>query len=297
MKIFARTVLVCVLLWPPNASPQVAQRGRRPLREVHLKTIAGRFVPSLIQVDAGDRVRFIIDIGGPGYSFAMEDFGVDTTLRGAGATVVEVATTQSGNFEFGCSGRCGILYADLRGQLVVTSLAEDEGVQNVPTVSICEVIKDPNQYDSRWVRLQGEVRLGVWEMHLYDGECGGLWLSNTDLDPETYRLLPRARRRAPVPLKIDDRYLNFRKIVTEGILCPASDDACDGLFKNQVHAEFVGRVDILTKGELRKAKKLNDGWFSAREFSDTSPPLKFQFMVSQVLNASISGPLESEVAR
>lgn len=109
-----------LVLAPFTGGPGFPATARSAERVFIVTASRYEFVPDLLEVDVGDRVRIALQSDDVSHGFSIEGYGIDVTLPATGeAVLVELVADRPGTFEFTCSDYCGVGHADMRGRLVV----------------------------------------------------------------------------------------------------------------------------------------------------------------------------------
>jgi cytochrome c oxidase subunit II len=92
-----------------------------PQREI--KVIARRFefVPKIITVRKGERVRLAVTSEDVDHGIAIKEFGVDQIVRAKETKVIELSADKIGRFDVTCSVFCGDGHPEMVGELIVTA--------------------------------------------------------------------------------------------------------------------------------------------------------------------------------
>lgn len=97
-----------------------------PQREI--KVIARRFefVPKIINVKKGERVRLVVTSEDVDHGIAISEFGVDQMVKAKETKVIELNADKAGRFDVTCSVFCGDGHPDMVGELIVTAAETDK---------------------------------------------------------------------------------------------------------------------------------------------------------------------------
>ena len=95
-----------------------------PVQQVQVKefTMTAKqweFVPSVITVNKGDKVKLIIKSIDVTHGFALPDFGVSKNLEPGKEVTVEFTADKTGEFTFFCNVICGAGHREMKGTLKV----------------------------------------------------------------------------------------------------------------------------------------------------------------------------------
>jgi cytochrome c oxidase subunit 2 len=92
-----------------------------PQREI--KVIARRFefVPKVINVKKGERVRLVVTSEDVDHGIAIREFGVDQIVKAQETKIIELIADKAGRFDITCSVFCGDGHPDMVGELIVTA--------------------------------------------------------------------------------------------------------------------------------------------------------------------------------
>jgi cytochrome c oxidase subunit II len=115
-------VLLLALCVPAAVSPPpVNGRGRvDDVKTIDVIASRFKFVPSIITVTQGDRVRLRLHSSDRTHAIAIKAFRVKASIPQGGQTVtVEFVADQEGTFDFTCSEYCGTGHGAMKGSLVV----------------------------------------------------------------------------------------------------------------------------------------------------------------------------------
>ena len=80
------------------------------------------FVPSLIEVQQGERVILRVTSGDRAHGIGIEKFGIDKEIPRGQTVDVEFVASEAGTFEVLCTEDCGKGHDDMTGTLVVKAV-------------------------------------------------------------------------------------------------------------------------------------------------------------------------------
>ena len=109
-------VLAVCLAGTIRAAGQDATPG---VREFTMTAKNYEFVPGVITVKKGERVRLIITATDRAHGIKIEGYDIDQMLKKDDPTTVEFTADKAGTFEFKCSVYCGMGHRKMKGKLVV----------------------------------------------------------------------------------------------------------------------------------------------------------------------------------
>lgn len=112
----AALVVVIACAEVSNAAP-----AEPPQREI--KVIARRFefLPKVINVRKGERVRLVVTSEDVDHGIAIKEFGVDQIVKAKETKVIELSADKAGRFDVTCSVFCGDGHHEMVGELIVTA--------------------------------------------------------------------------------------------------------------------------------------------------------------------------------
>jgi hypothetical protein len=136
--------------------------------------------------------------------------------------------------------------------------------------TVCDVLKNPESFNGKTVRIKGAVRAGYDQFVISDGDCGqsvnGIWLdypqgSKAKSGPLAVVTLQPAHNfagkvapagAAAVTLTRDKAFKQFDSALSREYH-PAVG-LCMGCFKNQVKATLTGRLDSVGDASIQRSK-------------------------------------------
>lgn len=95
------------------------QPSDAPVKEFSLESKQFEFIPSIIEVNQGDRVRISISATDIPHGFAITEYGVTTITPVGEITTVDFIADKKGNFTMFCTVFCGVGHPNHKGVLVV----------------------------------------------------------------------------------------------------------------------------------------------------------------------------------
>jgi cytochrome c oxidase subunit II len=114
-----RTGLGVFMLSAISALNSKAQAPQLGASEFALTAVKYNFIPNVIRVKTGDRVKLVITAQDREHGFKLVAFSIDQRLRKGKAVTVEFTADQVGTFPFECSVFCGLGHKKMKGQLIV----------------------------------------------------------------------------------------------------------------------------------------------------------------------------------
>jgi len=92
-----------------------------PPRDIDIIASRFKFVPEMLQVTEGDRVRLTLRSTDTEHGFSIKKMNVRVAVPKTGEPVtVEFVAERPGTYEFKCSEYCGSGHGRMKGQLVVS---------------------------------------------------------------------------------------------------------------------------------------------------------------------------------
>lgn len=77
------------------------------------------FVPSIITVNKGDKVKLRIKSVDVTHGFSLSEYEISKTLEPNKEVIVEFLADKKGEFEFRCNNFCGSGHGEMKGVLIV----------------------------------------------------------------------------------------------------------------------------------------------------------------------------------
>jgi len=112
----------------PGGIPGGAQPPQPPVREIEVTAERFRFIPDLIEVTQGERLRLIVKSADWTHGVEIKAFDVRKEIpKGGESVVIEFVAERAGTFEIACSEYCGKDHSKMKGKLIVKP--EQEGKQ------------------------------------------------------------------------------------------------------------------------------------------------------------------------
>jgi cytochrome c oxidase subunit 2 len=90
-------------------------------REIQVTARRFEFVPKIINVKKGERVRLVVTSEDVDHGIAIREFGVDQIVKAKETKVIELSADKAGRFDVTCSVFCGDGHPDMVGELIVTA--------------------------------------------------------------------------------------------------------------------------------------------------------------------------------
>jgi cytochrome c oxidase subunit 2 len=116
--------LLLLTLVPAPAGP-CAAAAEPVVRRIEVTARRFEFVPATIEVARGDVVELVLHSEDTEHGIEMEAFGVKVAIPKGGAPVsVSFVASRVGRFPFKCSEYCGSGHRRMRGELVVSEVAD-----------------------------------------------------------------------------------------------------------------------------------------------------------------------------
>src|SRR5688500_18208832 len=120
LRVHAARVTLAVLLL--SAAPSHGTPAAQPSEPRVIEVVASRyaFEPATIDVQVGERVRFVMKSADGVHGLEIKKFRVKKEIpRGTAAVTVEFTATEAGSFPILCSEYCGDGHEAMKGTLVV----------------------------------------------------------------------------------------------------------------------------------------------------------------------------------
>lgn len=128
------------------------------------------------------------------------------------------------------------------------------GQDKTIAATICEVAKDPADFDNKFVRLRGTLA-GNFEISVIRDpvgkDCGPLWFTYPGSGPDAYVSFSGGGPTQPRPaarLKKDDRFREFQKYVDAKMYPRQQNSLCMDCVRYEVTAVMVGLVEFAGPG-------------------------------------------------
>lgn len=96
-----------------------AQEPVQSTKEFSITAKKWEFVPSIISVNKGDKVKLTVESIDVDHGFSIAEFGVKRTLKPGQTEIIEFTADQSGTFSFFCSVSCGSGHSSMKGTLII----------------------------------------------------------------------------------------------------------------------------------------------------------------------------------
>ena len=77
------------------------------------------FIPSVITVNKGDKVRLDVKSIDVTHGFSILEYGINENINPGKTTIIEFTADKTGEFAFFCSVYCGTGHSGMKGKLVV----------------------------------------------------------------------------------------------------------------------------------------------------------------------------------
>ena len=136
----------------------------------------------------------------------------------------------------------------------------------VTDTTVCAVLKAPQSFDGKMVRIKGTVVVSFDQFMIHDADCGldvnGIWISYPQgtkgkAGPEAMVVVGPAHNfagtaaaaRTPVTLEKSKDFKEFENLLTQEH--SKGTGLCMGCWNNQVTATLVGRLDGVAHTELK----------------------------------------------
>src|SRR3989344_898751 len=89
------------------------------VKEFAITAKSWEFLPSEIQVNKGDKVKFTITSEDIAHGFAIAEFGIKEKIEGGETKTIEFVADKKGTFIYYCSVPCGAGHIKMKGKFVV----------------------------------------------------------------------------------------------------------------------------------------------------------------------------------
>ena len=109
--------LLLLLMFKPNARTIDDFTGEIKTFDIIAKS--WEFIPSIIEVNKGDKVILDIESIDVAHGVSISEFGVREYLNPGKSITVEFIADKSGEFTFFCNVYCGDGHGNMRGRLIV----------------------------------------------------------------------------------------------------------------------------------------------------------------------------------
>ena len=126
---------------------------------------------------------------------------------------------------------------------------------NVVKVSVCEVVRSPEDFDNKLVRFTATLVTGFEVSAIRDPndkDCGAIWFTYPGGAPTTYLSLGTRIPVSPRPavqLKRDRRLRQFQRYAEAEMYSRRRDSSCDGCHRYEVTAVMVGLIESAGPGQ------------------------------------------------
>lgn len=90
-----------------------------PVKEFNITARQWEFIPSVIEVNQGDRVILHVTSVDVTHGFWLPDFNIDKRLEPGSTVTVEFIADRSGSFKMICSVFCGEGHFEMKGDIMV----------------------------------------------------------------------------------------------------------------------------------------------------------------------------------
>jgi cytochrome c oxidase subunit 2 len=98
-----------------------------PVHEVKVVAKQFAFEPTVIEVTAGEPVRFVIRSGDRVHEFAIRDLKIDVQIPRSGNVVGEFTVPRAGRYEIACSEFCGSGHGHMKAAIVSVAATPTAG--------------------------------------------------------------------------------------------------------------------------------------------------------------------------
>lgn len=89
------------------------------VRVIRITAMQFKFVPDLVRVKLGERVRLIVKSVDVTHGFTIDEFNVGELLHADKEAVIEFVPDMTGTFVYKCSNYCGTGHDEMKGRLIV----------------------------------------------------------------------------------------------------------------------------------------------------------------------------------
>ncbi len=103
---------------PGNAEGKTAAPAPS-VKEFDITAKQFEFIPSIISVNQGDKVRLNVTSEDVAHGFSISEFNINENLKPGVAKTIEFTADKSGEFTFSCSVYCGTGHSSMKGKLIV----------------------------------------------------------------------------------------------------------------------------------------------------------------------------------
>lgn len=98
---------------------QTEDISAEPVKEFNITARQWEFIPSVIEVNQGDRVILHVTSVDVTHGFWLPDFNISKRLEPSSTVTVEFIADRSGSFKMICSVFCGEGHFEMKGDIVV----------------------------------------------------------------------------------------------------------------------------------------------------------------------------------
>ena len=103
----------------PSESFIEEMKSKENIKEFKIEAFQFVFDPETIEVNQGDKVRFIAWSRDVPHGLKIKEFGVEMKLQDSNPQTVEFIADKKGTFTFYCSVPCGANHKEMKGKLIV----------------------------------------------------------------------------------------------------------------------------------------------------------------------------------
>lgn len=89
------------------------------VREVEMKAYQFKFVPDVVNVKKGEKVRLLVESMDVTHGLAIDALNINQNLPPHKVETIEFTPDKTGTFPFDCSVYCGVEHGKMTGKLVV----------------------------------------------------------------------------------------------------------------------------------------------------------------------------------
>src|SRR3989338_7440298 len=93
--------------------------GGSEVKEFTITAKQFEFVPSIIEVNKGDRVRLIVTSADVVHGLAIKEYNINERIEPGKTTKIEFVVDKQGTFTIYCSVPCGSGHSQMKGTLIV----------------------------------------------------------------------------------------------------------------------------------------------------------------------------------
>jgi cytochrome c oxidase subunit II len=90
------------------------------VRVIDVKAVQFKFIPDVIRVKKGEKVKLNLTSGDVLHGFDLDDFKISVQIPPGKTTTAEFTPDKTGTFIFDCSVYCGVGHGNMKGKLIVS---------------------------------------------------------------------------------------------------------------------------------------------------------------------------------